>query len=598
MSNIEKLSDRLSVFGDTPVESVFFLLDTTSEPRRQSWLIEYLATILPDLNWRSHIYLLDKQGFADTGVVKKYIQRIGGYLERNGIPVIYLHPFLGWSTGGLLLLERCKEFLELTRSFQKSAYQYQSEVRLMVPPIIQTDSRTSPQQVLQLVSFLHTYCSIPSFYLSSDRYSSFAATIPGDEARFYIEDSKNKESSIVDQLWMNHIFETLIERLDDDDVRLTAPCHRHLIIDQQSGAVFSCFRGWKMGIPDIILDMSRSDIFPVGLPNTITQEYCPTCMGNALLSMQENLIANGSEREGREVFFRLALALSHRGEHGISADLSGSTFNLSLTDDERTAALIHQGLSRLELQEFELADQSLKRAGTYASDQGLVAYHRGQVQFAWRDYIEALDRYEEALGFGSEQISLFDTYYQMALCHINIEEYSDAQRYLKMGLSLQGSEKTVPVLFYLGVCDYGQGKWEDAKKYFQEALNLKPSQEDLSRVLYYFGACLKELELFEEAIQALEKACQVDPADLANFNLLGFCYYRTKQHKSAVDCFQKAVEIDPRSAIDWANLGSNLRDLGRIEEAIVMYKKALSLDPTIVFARQNLVELAHRLQKE
>ena len=89
----------------------------------------------------------------------------------------------------------------------------------------------------------------------------------------------------------------------------------------------------------------------------------------------------------------------------------------------------------------------------------------------------------------------------------------------------------------------------------------------------------------------LEKAVAADPDDIANHNLLGFCYYKLKRHQDAVACFRRAVEIDPKSGIDWANLGSNLRDLGRIDEAVEMYRKALSLDPNIGFARDSLAKL-------
>jgi ribosomal protein S12 methylthiotransferase accessory factor len=129
---------------------------------------------------------------------------------------------------------------------------------------------------------------------------------------------------------------------------------------------------------------------------------------------------------------------------------------------------------------------------------------------------------------------------------------------------------------------------------FEEALQLDPAKEDLGRILFYIGTCLKEMERFDEAIDVLERAVRADPEDILNHNLLGFCYYKIKRHEEAVACFRRAVELDPRSAIDWASLGSNLRDLGRIDEAIEMYEKALSLDPTIGFARSNLIELTER----
>jgi ribosomal protein S12 methylthiotransferase accessory factor len=211
------------------------------------------------------------------------------------------------------------------------------------------------------------------------------------------------------------------------------------------------------------------------------------------------------------------------------------------------------------------------------------------VQFAWRDYIEALDRFEEALKSPSREVPPGDLHFQMALSHIHLEEYAEARSHLNR--CLEQGESSAPVHFYCGICDLGQGKVEQALARFREALRAGPAREDLGRVLFYTGNCLKELERYPEAIEELRKAVEADPEDIANHNLLGFCYYKTGRHEEAVECFRRAVEIDPRSGIDWANLASNLRDLGRTDEAVTLYRKALALDPTIEFARENLARL-------
>jgi tetratricopeptide (TPR) repeat protein len=240
--------------------------------------------------------------------------------------------------------------------------------------------------------------------------------------------------------------------------------------------------------------------------------------------------------------------------------------------------------------EFKRADDALRLAGEYAEDSGFVTYHRGKVQFEWGDPIEALKWFEEALASGSRQVPIKDLLFEMALSHIQLEEYKEARGYLER--SLKPGERESPVSFYLGVCDLAEGAVERAMGHFSEALALDPAEEDLSRVLFYIGTCLKEMERFEDAIDVLKRAVAADPEDILNHNLLGLCYYKLGRHRAAVACFERAVEIDPRSAIDWASLGSNLRDLGRIDDAIAAYRKALSLDPTIGFARENLAKLA------
>jgi tetratricopeptide (TPR) repeat protein len=303
----------------------------------------------------------------------------------------------------------------------------------------------------------------------------------------------------------------------------------------------------------------------------------------------DDLVANDRRDEGRRAYFALASACSARGEHRLAADLARQARNFSDTDVDRGAALIHEGLSQLELMQLDQAEELLEAATRCPVDQGYVAYQRGQVQFAWRDWIEALDRYEEALAAGSEQVPDEDICYQAALSHINLEEYDEARPYLER--SMPEGRLTAPIAFYRGICDLGQGRAEPAMADFRESLRIGPGPEDVSRVLFYLGTCLKELERFDEAIEVLVRAVEADPDDIANHNLLGFCYYKTKRHEEAVVCFLRAVEIDPGSGIDWANLGSNVRDLGRIEDAVLLYKKALSLDPSLGWVRVNLAKL-------
>ncbi|UCF57940.1 MAG: tetratricopeptide repeat protein, partial [Deltaproteobacteria bacterium] len=74
-------------------------------------------------------------------------------------------------------------------------------------------------------------------------------------------------------------------------------------------------------------------------------------------------------------------------------------------------------------------------------------------------------------------------------------------------------------------------------------------------------------------------------------NLMGYCYFKLKEHEKAIQCFRKVLQLDPSSAIDYANIASNFRDMGDKDNAIRYYQFALALDPSIDFARENLEAL-------
>ncbi len=269
-----------------------------------------------------------------------------------------------------------------------------------------------------------------------------------------------------------------------------------------------------------------------------------------------------------------------------------SAFKLSTSDENRAIALLHQGLCHMSLMELSKADEILKKGRAYSTDPGLFSYRRGNVQFAGQNYVKAIKLFKEALEAKSPEVPEKDLLFNLAVSYVNTEEFSRARHYLDLVKQVSS-----PVRFYQGVCDLAEGLVEPALEMFREALALGPVPEDLSRILFYIGNCLKELGQYDEAIIELEKAIGADPHDYMNHNLLGFCFFQVKKHEKAIEAFHKAIEINPDSAIDHASIGSNLRELGRLEDAIAMYTKALSLDPDLSFARENITKLEKILKQ-
>jgi len=147
------------------------------------------------------------------------------------------------------------------------------------------------------------------------------------------------------------------------------------------------------------------------------------------------------------------------------------------------------------------------------------------------------------------------------------------------------------VKFFLGLSHLSLNEPVTALLCLEEALKLGPKQEDISSIYSYMGVCLKEQERYADAIKVLEKAEQYDSERTDVHNLLGFCYFKLKDHEKAIESFRNVLKLDPTSAIDYANIASNYRDMGNREMAIRHYKLALELDNTIDFARENLRKL-------
>jgi len=150
------------------------------------------------------------------------------------------------------------------------------------------------------------------------------------------------------------------------------------------------------------------------------------------------------------------------------------------------------------------------------------------------------------------------------------------------------------VNFFSGLALERGERPEEAMRFFQRSLDLGPSDLDRPAVLTHLGVCLKDLGRYEEALDYLGRAAELDRTQWEILHLTGFCRYSLREFEAAMESFSKAIELSPGSGIDYANLGSCLRELGRTAEAVGMYRNALELDPGLDFARENIRRLSGR----
>jgi len=584
------VSDNPQTFDSAIPETVILRLDRTPSPEHRRAFIERIEPILPHLNWRAHFFVVSGGLPHDVEFTREIIQALARFLDENRFATFYVHPVIRVEPSDHTDSTRWKQMLSCVRPFQRQAYQQQSETRLLILPILEPAADTADAHWIRAAQFFLADLAKPSVVLRGSDAPEKARAAAGQEIRLYIEpDERSGTDGLLRQLWMNRIFEDVLERVsaNAEGADLLLPCRAHRLIDQRTGEVYACFHDWDIGRPlDTLENIAAAGAKIAG---GRTPDACAGCIGRALCSMTGNLIANASRDEGRKVNFQLALAFSDTGQHREAIEHAARARDLASTDKDRADASIVEGLCHLGLRQFEQAERALHEASGSADDPGLVAFHRGRVQFEWRDYIEALDRFEEALASGSRTVPEVDLLYYMAVSHVNIHEYPEARSYLdRWG---QTGQRETLRLYYKGLCDLGEEKLESALAELQASERAGPAREDTANVLFYTGFCLKELSRYQEAIPVLERAAEFDSDDIGIFNLLGFCLYKTARHDESVACFERAIELDPGSAIDYANLAVNLRALGRTQRAIAMYRKALSLDPNIGFARDDLQRL-------
>jgi ribosomal protein S12 methylthiotransferase accessory factor len=163
---------------------------------------------------------------------------------------------------------------------------------------------------------------------------------------------------------------------------------------------------------------------------------------------------------------------------------------------------------------------------------------------------------------------------------------------------LDDLEKALPgkyyTSFYKGLMLAAIYDHQTALTQFETALKRNPATLNMPDIYSHMGACLKDIEQYERAIEICKKGLKIDAQRPDMFNTMGVCHFMQKNHKTAITCFENAIEVDPSLAINYANIGSNYRELGDITLAVKYYEMALKIDPSITFAKDNIEKLKNK----
>ena len=117
---------------------------------------------------------------------------------------------------------------------------------------------------------------------------------------------------------------------------------------------------------------------------------------------------------------------------------------------------------------------------------------------------------------------------------------------------------------------------------------LAPQYPKAFDVWNIMGAAAAQLEQFDQAIIAFQKALEIRPADAQGYNNMGTAYKMQEQFEEAANCYSKALELNPDYAEAYSNLGGVLQKQGNFEEAIASCHKSLVLNPNHAEAHYNL----------
>ena len=105
---------------------------------------------------------------------------------------------------------------------------------------------------------------------------------------------------------------------------------------------------------------------------------------------------------------------------------------------------------------------------------------------------------------------------------------------------------------------------------------------------YQLGRDYQEKEDYSEAIDAYEKALELDPENFEIYNAMGIVYSILNEHELGIQLINEAIRHKPMASHLYNNLGFAYLRWGRASEAAGAFHRALKLNPENNHARQNL----------
>ncbi len=95
----------------------------------------------------------------------------------------------------------------------------------------------------------------------------------------------------------------------------------------------------------------------------------------------------------------------------------------------------------------------------------------------------------------------------------------------------------------------------------------------------------------EQAIEAYEKAAQLDPASAGPLVNLGTIYFNAREMAKSENCYKAALAIDPAYALAHFNIANLYDEKGDYANATAHYSAAVNLNPQYADAHYNLALL-------
>jgi len=285
--------------------------------------------------------------------------------------------------------------------------------------------------------------------------------------------------------------------------------------------------------------------------------------------------------------------LQHQPNH-IDAILSAAAALRSLKRPKEALELLqraHQAEPNHDEARFQFA-LALESAGQFEAAAPLLAFFQNDPERgplvqsrlvrAYRHqkkYDAAIDLLKRMYARRPRDSKIIDL---LADCYVLAKHREDLEKFAKEVLARDGR---ATIWNGLAVHLKTAGAREVAVDYWREAARRYPS---IAAIAYNCGHAMNELSYAEEAEQHLRRAIAINGRYAKAWNSLGVSLAQQHRYDEAIQALWTAGQLDPNMETVWINYGIAVRALNDFTGAISAFRRALKQDRTNALAHQNL----------
>lgn len=198
----------------------------------------------------------------------------------------------------------------------------------------------------------------------------------------------------------------------------------------------------------------------------------------------------------------------------------------------------------------------------------------GDAYIRLRKYKEAIEALEKVTELSKPEVVIYEA---IGHCYDRLKNYALARFYYRKASHLNQEDGK---LFYKIACTYfNEGQWDSCVKQLDTAMKLQRLQPEY---LLLMGDAKLELGQVKEAVQHFSNAVRLRPRNIAGWEALIKCLYKTDYLDDALDQVNAALRATSEKPVFFYYKAAILFAGGKQKEAVLQLEHALEAAPKLL----------------